>query len=96
MPRGGGREISLKCVVSTRTGDRVDQSQSVTPLGIGKHSRDMDAALPGKHMKGIFYTLSKKEAGILAQLRTGMARVNGYLYRIAVSRQRSMQLQGRE
>lgn len=55
------------------------------PNHIGKHSQDVDAALPGKHTKEIYDTLNKKEAGILAQLRTGMVRLNGYLHRIGVS-----------
>jgi hypothetical protein len=55
------------------------------PQGIGKHSQDIDAALPGKHTKAIYDTLNKKEAGTLAQLRTGMARINAYLHRIGAS-----------
>ena len=54
------------------------------PEGIGKHSQDVDGALLGKHTKVIYDTLNK-EAGTLAQLRTGMARLNGYLHRIEVS-----------
>ena len=55
------------------------------PRDIGKHSRDVDSALPGKHIKVIYDTFSKKEASILAQLRTGMARLNGYPHRIGSS-----------
>ena len=51
----------------------------------GKHSRDVDAALPGKHTKVIYDMLNKKEAGILSQLRTGMARINSYLHRIGAA-----------
>jgi hypothetical protein len=55
----------------------------VKPLkDISKHSQDVDTALLGKHTKELYNTLNKKEAGILAQLRTGMARINGYLHRI--------------
>ena len=61
------------------------QDSVTLPQDIGKYSRDVDSALPGKHTKEIYDTLSKKEAGILAQLRTGMARLNGYLHRIGVS-----------
>ena len=42
----------------------------------------MDASLPGRHIKNIYDLLSKTEAKILAQLRTGMARLNGFLFRI--------------
>jgi hypothetical protein len=55
------------------------------PEGIGKHSKDVDAALSGKRTKAMYNTLKKKETGTLAQLRTGMARVNSYLHRIGAS-----------
>ena len=42
----------------------------------------MDIALPGKHTRKLYVGLQRNEASILAQLRTGMARLNGYLYRI--------------
>ena len=52
------------------------------PDKVGAHSKRVDAALPGKHTRLLYEHLSRKEAGILAQLRTGMARLNSYLYRI--------------
>jgi hypothetical protein len=52
------------------------------PESIGKHSRRVDKALPGKHTRQLYDRLSWKEASVLAQLRTGMARLNGYLFRI--------------
>jgi len=64
---------------------RAIKAKVALPKDIGKHSQEVDAALPGKHTKEIYDTLNKKEAGTLAQLRTGMARINGYLYRIGVS-----------
>jgi hypothetical protein len=45
----------------------------------------VDAALPGKHTRQLYDRLSWKEASVLAQLRTGMARLNGYLFRIDVA-----------
>ena len=39
----------------------------------------------GKHTRRLYDRLSWKEASVLAQLRTGMARLNGYLYRINVA-----------
>ncbi len=50
------------------------------PDKVGAHSKRVGAALPGKHTRLLYEDLSRKEAGILAQLRTGMARLNGYLY----------------
>jgi hypothetical protein len=42
----------------------------------------MDTALPGKHTRILYNSLKGKEASILAQLQTGMARLNGYLHQI--------------
>ncbi|KAI1828919.1 transcriptional regulator family: Zinc finger, CCHC-type [Penicillium roqueforti] len=55
------------------------------PANIGRHAKRVDAALPGKHTRQLYDRLSWKEASVLAQLRTGMARLNGYLYRINVT-----------
>jgi ribonuclease HI len=49
---------------------------------VGIHSKKVDAALPGKHTRQLYDGLSWREANILAQLRTGMARLNTYLHRI--------------
>ena len=55
---------------------------SCLPEKVGKYSKRVDIALPGKHTRKLYDKLSWKEASILAQLRTGMARLNGYLHRI--------------
>jgi hypothetical protein len=55
---------------------------SELPGNIGRHSRRVDTALLGKHTRQLYDRLSWKEANVLAQLRTGMARLNGYLFRI--------------
>ncbi|KAJ6092561.1 hypothetical protein N7486_007850 [Penicillium sp. IBT 16267x] len=55
------------------------------PENVGKHIKRVDAALSGKHTRQLYDRLSWKEASVLAQLRTGMARLNGYLYRINVA-----------
>jgi hypothetical protein len=39
----------------------------------------------GRHIKQLYDGLSWNEATVLAQLRTGMARLNGYLYQINVA-----------
>ena len=44
----------------------------------------MDAALSGKHTRTLYDAVKRREASILAQLRTGMARLNGYLHRVGV------------
>jgi hypothetical protein len=52
------------------------------PEDIGKYSKRVDSALPGKHTRQLYDHLSWKEASALAQLRTGMARLNYYLHKI--------------
>jgi len=52
------------------------------PDNVGKHSKKIDTALPGKHTKTIYDQLTSREASMLVQLRTGMSRLNGHLYRI--------------
>jgi hypothetical protein len=49
---------------------------------VGEYTRKFDTALPGKHTRLLYNGLKRTEADILAQLRTGMSRLNGYLHRI--------------
>jgi hypothetical protein len=51
---------------------------------VGKHLKKIDTALPGRHTRTLYDALGRREANVLAQLRTGMARLNGYLHRIGV------------
>jgi ribonuclease HI len=55
------------------------------PEKVGNHSKRVDTALPGKHTTQLYDRLTWKEATVLAQLRTGMARLNAYLHRIGVA-----------
>ena len=52
------------------------------PEKVGSHSKRVDIALLGKHTRQLYDKLSWNEANVLAQLRTGMARLNSYLRRI--------------
>lgn len=52
------------------------------PSNVGDYTKRIDGALPGKHTRQLYDQLTWKEANVLAQLRTGMARLNDYLYRI--------------
>lgn len=65
------------------------RSQAATtkalPEDVGRHIKRVDAALPGKHTRQLYDGLSWNEATVLVQLRTGMARLNGYLYQINVA-----------
>jgi len=49
---------------------------------VGRYSKRIDTALPGKHTRLLYDHLSQKEAGVLAQLRTGIVKLNIYLYQI--------------
>lgn len=55
------------------------------PEKIGKYSKELDAALPGKHTYSLYDALKRKEANVLAQLRTGRIRLNGYLHQIGAA-----------
>jgi hypothetical protein len=50
------------------------------PENVGKLSKRVDTALPGKHTQKLYDQLTQREASMLAQLRTGMARLNLYLF----------------
>jgi hypothetical protein len=52
------------------------------PEQIGAYSKRIDVALPGGHTRVLYDGLRRNEAEILAQLRTGMIRLNGYLHQI--------------
>src|SRR5205814_10514437 len=49
---------------------------------VGKYSREVDVALPGKPTTKLYNQLKRDEASILAQLRTGATRLNSYLHKI--------------
>jgi ribonuclease HI len=61
------------------------QLEWTLPENAGKYSKAVDAALPGKHTRSLYDRLNRKEAKILAQLRTGMIRLNSYLNRIGAA-----------
>ena len=58
------------------------RAHGTLPERVGKHLKKIDAAVPGRHTRKLYDALGRVEACILAQLRTGMARLNGYLHRI--------------
>jgi ribonuclease HI len=55
------------------------------PENVGAYSKTVDTALPGKHTRILYDGCSSKEAKILSQLRSGMARVNAYLHQIGAA-----------
>jgi ribonuclease HI len=61
------------------------REKKTLPEGVGRYSRDLDTALPGKHTRTLYDAFKRREASVLAQLRTGMARLNGYLHSIGAA-----------
>lgn len=44
----------------------------------GRHTRDLDKALPGMHTKILYYSLTWSKSTILAQMRAGNSRLKSY------------------
>ncbi|KAK4067498.1 hypothetical protein Purlil1_13858 [Purpureocillium lilacinum] len=57
------------------------------PDDVGRFSKRVDAALPGNHTLQLYDKLSWREANVLAQLRMGISRLNGYLHYITATSQ---------
>jgi hypothetical protein len=55
------------------------------PESVGRYSKRIDKALPGRHTRAIYDSLKREESGVLVQLRTGMIRLNSYLHRIGAT-----------
>jgi ribonuclease HI len=81
-PRIGTSKAKTTILSRTRADLRRERK---LPDGVGRHSRKVDSALPGKHTRLLYDQLPWKEASVLAQLRTGMARLNGYMYQIGAA-----------
>ena len=75
-PRWQARSTTTRLAISKQRQGRH------LPAEVGHYSKAMDTALPGGHTRALYDQLKRKEAKVLAQLRTGMARLNSYLYRI--------------
>jgi hypothetical protein len=48
----------------------------------GRGLRELDSALPGKHVRLLYDNLTRPEAQVLAQLRTGHSKLREFLFRI--------------
>ncbi|KAM0724078.1 hypothetical protein Q7P37_000258 [Cladosporium fusiforme] len=65
-----------------RTQERLRRATEQVPATVGESVRRIDTAWPGSHTRRMYDELSKRQASILAQLRTGMTPLNGYLHNI--------------
>jgi ribonuclease HI/exonuclease III len=48
----------------------------------GKWIKTLDRALPGRHTRKLYDSLTSTQAAVLAQMRSGYCRLNGYLHKI--------------
>jgi hypothetical protein len=62
--------------------ERVRRAASKVLTMVGESVRRIDAAWPGGHTRRTHDNLGKRQASILAQLRTDMTPLNGYLHNI--------------
>lgn len=72
---------SVRCSIVMET----RQAKREIPKEVGAYSKKIDTALPGRHTRTLYDELKREEARMLAQLRTGMARINGYLCQIGIT-----------
>jgi hypothetical protein len=73
---------SMKATTLNIARSKVNAIGMELPEKVGRHSKRVDAALPGKHTRQLYDQLSWKEASALSQLRTGIARLNAYLFHV--------------
>lgn len=81
-----GREAQVHVRLSRKTvqnaQERLGGATSQKSTTFGEYVRRVDAAWPGSHTRHMYDSLSKRQASVLAQLRTGMTPLNGYLHNI--------------
>ncbi|EGU72281.1 hypothetical protein FOXB_17211 [Fusarium oxysporum f. sp. conglutinans Fo5176] len=73
------------CSMRTRLVAAQLHQQRRLPDRVGGYSKRIDRALPGKHTQALYDRLKRREADVLSQFRTGMARINGYLSKIGAA-----------
>lgn len=63
--------------------ERLDKQakEEFESANVGQRTRNIDAALLGKHTKSLYDSLSRPQAALLVQLRTGHIRLNRFLQR---------------
>ena len=83
MSRGLCSQWTMSMVYRNLMGQGEDQHQvlfSTRPKG--KHAKQVDRALPGKHTKKIYDKLNHAQASVLAQMRTGHSTLHSFLAKI--------------
>ncbi len=76
------KEVARKTTLLSAALKTFAGKQLPLPPLVGKFTQSIDCALPGKHTRLLYDSLSKPQAALLAQLRTGKSRLNDYLAKI--------------
>jgi hypothetical protein len=75
-------DVMFKSATLRRPPETGVKSRPDRPWKTGKHLRQVDAALPGTHVRRLYDTLTRREAQVLVQLRTGHSRLRGFLAKL--------------
>jgi len=76
--------VVFKTAALRRPPETQGKIQMERPWKTGKHLHQVDAALPGTHVRGLYDKLTRREAQVLAQLRTGHSRLRGFLAKLGI------------
>ena len=76
------KEITRRTTILSAALKTFAGKQPPLPPLVGKFTQSIDCALPGKHTRLLYDSLSKPQAALLTQLRTGKSRLNDYLAKI--------------
>jgi hypothetical protein len=72
----------FKSVVIGRIQQTQQSERFITLWTTARHLKLLDSALPGKHVRLLYDSLTRTEAHILAQLRTGHSKLRSFLAKI--------------
>ena len=75
-------DAAFKSAILRRSPQTSGKCQLERPWKTGKYLQQIDAALPGTHVRKLYDTLTRREAQVLAQLRTGHSRLRGFLAKL--------------
>lgn len=76
------KEITRRTTILSAALKTFAGKQPLLPPLVGKFTQSINCALPGKHTKILYDSLSKPQTTLLAQLRTGKSRLNDYLAKV--------------
>ena len=90
-------KVKLRSVVLGMLERRLPLGKPSSDWVAGRRLKEVDSALPGKHVRLLYDTLTRREAQALAQLRTGHSKLRGFLSRIGLEKTDQCECgQGRE